>query len=156
MSYIITVQRRLHFQWLINSTCRNITRRQPLQQFGNDYLKHYSSQIPRRVEANDKNDTNKPKRDFSPKVGFTWVDRYLPENLRPYARLARVDKPIGTWLLLWPCCWSTALATPVGAFPDIWLLSLFGVGAFCMRGAGCTINDLWDVDFDKQGCSNCI
>jgi len=80
----------------------------------------------------------------------TWVDRYLPARLRPYAHLARVDKPIGTWLLLWPCCWSTALATHTGALPDPWLLSLFGVGAFCMRGAGCTINDLWDADLDKK------
>lgn len=80
----------------------------------------------------------------------TWIDRYLPENLRPYAQLARVDKPIGTWLLLWPCCWSIALATTPGTLPDPGLLALFGVGSVCLRGAGCTINDLWDSDLDKQ------
>jgi 4-hydroxybenzoate polyprenyltransferase len=80
----------------------------------------------------------------------TWIEKYLPEPLRPYAYLARIDKPIGTWLLLWPCCWSTALATAPGALPDPRLLGLFGIGAFCMRGAGCTINDLWDKDLDKQ------
>ena len=80
----------------------------------------------------------------------SWVDNYLPEKWKPYARLARADKPIGTWLLLWPCFWSTAIAAPVGALPDWKLLSLFGVGAFVMRGAGCTINDMWDRDIDQK------
>jgi len=53
-------------------------------------------------------------------------------------------------LLLWPCFWSTALATPAGSFPDPPLLALFGTGAFVMRGAGCTINDLWDRDIDAE------
>mmetsp|Transcript_7702 Transcript_7702/g.11003 ORF Transcript_7702/g.11003 Transcript_7702/m.11003 type:complete len:493 (-) Transcript_7702:165-1643(-) len=76
-----------------------------------------------------------------------WVDTVLPISFRPYARLARMDKPVGTMLLLWPCFWSTALAaTP----PDLYLLTLFGTGAFIMRGAGCTINDMWDADFDKS------
>lgn len=82
---------------------------------------------------------------------LTWVDTYLPEPAKPYARLARIDKPIGTWLLVWPCCWSTALASASqSALPDPFLLTLFGVGAVTMRGAGCTINDLWDQDVDKQ------
>ena len=74
----------------------------------------------------------------------------LPGSLQPYARLARLDKPIGTMLLLWPCCWSTALAAPAGCLPDARLLALFATGSFVMRGAGCTINDMWDADFDKS------
>jgi 4-hydroxybenzoate polyprenyltransferase len=81
---------------------------------------------------------------------LTWVDSYLPVQWQPYARLARADKPIGTWLLLWPCFWSTAVAAPAGSLPDIKLLALFASGAFVMRGAGCTINDIWDRDVDAQ------
>ncbi|TKR68011.1 hypothetical protein L596_024064 [Steinernema carpocapsae] len=73
-----------------------------------------------------------------------------PTPLQPYLRLMRVDKPIGTWLLYWPCTWSIALAAPAGAFPSLYMLSLFGAGAFFMRSAGCVINDLWDKDFDKK------
>ena len=53
-------------------------------------------------------------------------------------------------MLLWPCLWSTALAAAPGALPDATLCALFGVGAFVMRGAGCTANDLWDRDIDRQ------
>ena len=80
----------------------------------------------------------------------TWVEEYLPVTVQPYARLARMDKPIGTFLLLWPCWWSTALAANAHSLPDSKLLGLFGVGAFVMRGAGCTINDMWDSEFDKR------
>eukprot|EP00092_Neocalanus_flemingeri_P059090 GFUD01070540.1.p1 GENE.GFUD01070540.1~~GFUD01070540.1.p1 ORF type:complete len:408 (+),score=104.08 GFUD01070540.1:56-1279(+) len=73
----------------------------------------------------------------------------LPSPLQPYLRLARLDKPIGSWLLFWPCGWSLCLATPAGQLPDLKLLAVFGVGAFVMRGAGCTINDMWDRDIDK-------
>ncbi|KAK0063913.1 4-hydroxybenzoate polyprenyltransferase mitochondrial-like isoform X2 [Biomphalaria pfeifferi] len=73
-----------------------------------------------------------------------------PHSLQPYLRLIRFDKPIGTWLLYWPCTWSIALAAPPGCMPDLKLLSLFGAGAFFMRGAGCIINDIWDKDFDKK------
>mmetsp|Transcript_14915 Transcript_14915/g.30010 ORF Transcript_14915/g.30010 Transcript_14915/m.30010 type:complete len:561 (-) Transcript_14915:99-1781(-) len=76
---------------------------------------------------------------------------FLPPSLQPYARLARLDKPIGTFLLLHPCLWSTALATsPLGTHPSPSLCLLFATGAFLMRGAGCTINDMWDSDFDKN------
>eukprot|EP00562_Extubocellulus_spinifer_P006690 CAMPEP_0178514226 /NCGR_PEP_ID=MMETSP0696-20121128/23906_1 /TAXON_ID=265572 /ORGANISM="Extubocellulus spinifer, Strain CCMP396" /LENGTH=437 /DNA_ID=CAMNT_0020144299 /DNA_START=15 /DNA_END=1328 /DNA_ORIENTATION=- len=78
-----------------------------------------------------------------------FVDQ-LPPSLQPYARLARLDKPIGTMLLLWPCCWSTALAAPPGCLPDPTLLALFATGSFVMRGAGCTINDMWDADYDRS------
>jgi len=73
----------------------------------------------------------------------------LPSPLQPYLRLARLDKPIGTWLLFWPCGWSLCLASPAGQLPDLTMLSIFGVGAFVMRGAGCTINDMWDKNIDK-------
>ena len=75
-----------------------------------------------------------------------WVDHRLPAVLRPYARLMRLDRPIGTWLLLLPCWWSIALAAQ--GWPDLWLMALFGVGALVMRGAGCTFNDWADRDFD--------
>jgi 4-hydroxybenzoate polyprenyltransferase len=90
------------------------------------------------------------KSDASDPPILTWVDDYLPTKFQPYARLARMDKPIGTWLLLWPCFWSTAIAAPAGQFPDPYLLGIFTAGAFIMRGAGCTINDMWDQDFDKR------
>ncbi|MBL6958254.1 MAG: 4-hydroxybenzoate octaprenyltransferase [Rhodospirillales bacterium] len=77
-----------------------------------------------------------------------WVDRLLPDGLKPYARLSRLDRPIGTWLLLLPGWWSLALATP--GWPDPGLVVLFGIGAIVMRGAGCVHNDITDRDFDKM------
>ena len=79
----------------------------------------------------------------------SWVDRYPPRPARPYLKLARVEKPIGAWLLLWPCWWGLALAA-AGTWPDPWLLALFGVGALVMRGAGCVVNDIADRDFDAR------
>lgn len=79
-----------------------------------------------------------------------WVDAYAPEFVQPYFKLSRIDRPIGTWLLLFPCLWSIALAAPAGQFPDAWLFILFAVGAFVMRGAGCTLNDIADRDFDEK------
>ena len=73
-----------------------------------------------------------------------------PPAIQPYLRLIRFDKPVGTWLLYLPCTWSIALAASPGSLPDLKMLTLFGVGALVMRGAGCTINDMWDVDFDKK------
>jgi len=77
-----------------------------------------------------------------------WVDRYAPALARPYIRLARLDRPIGTWLLLFPCWWSIAMAWR--GPQDFRLIVLFGVGALVMRGAGCTFNDIMDRDFDAQ------
>jgi 4-hydroxybenzoate polyprenyltransferase len=77
-----------------------------------------------------------------------WVDRLLPRWAEPYARLARLDRPIGTWLLLFPGWWGIALASP--RWPDWWLMLLFAVGALVMRGAGCTLNDIADRDYDGQ------
>jgi hypothetical protein len=65
----------------------------------------------------------------------TWVELYLPDTLQPYARLARMDKPIGTFLLLWPCWWSTALAA-YHQLPDPFLLTLFGVGTYSYTSDG--------------------
>ncbi|XP_029365772.1 4-hydroxybenzoate polyprenyltransferase, mitochondrial [Echeneis naucrates] len=73
-----------------------------------------------------------------------------PAPVQPYLRLMRLDKPIGTWLLYLPCTWSIALAADPGCLPDLGMLTLFGTGALLMRGAGCTINDMWDKDFDKK------
>src|SRR4051812_44950840 len=72
----------------------------------------------------------------------------LPRWMQPYARLARLDRPIGTWLLLFPCWWGAAMAAP--GWPDPWLIALFGIGAIVMRGAGCTWNDIADRDFDAR------
>ncbi|KAH7514250.1 hypothetical protein FEM48_Zijuj11G0068800 [Ziziphus jujuba var. spinosa] len=80
----------------------------------------------------------------------SWIDLYLPRQVRPYAHLARLDKPIGTWLLAWPCMWSITLAAVPGHLPDFKMLALFGCGALLLRGAGCTVNDLLDQDIDKM------
>jgi 4-hydroxybenzoate polyprenyltransferase len=75
-----------------------------------------------------------------------WVERLVPAVLRPYARLARLDRPIGTWLLLFPAWWGIALAAE--GWPDPRLLVLFALGAVAMRGAGCTLNDIADRHYD--------
>jgi 4-hydroxybenzoate polyprenyltransferase len=77
-----------------------------------------------------------------------WVERWLPAASRPYARLARLDRPIGTWLLLFPGWWGIALAAD--RWPDSRLLVLFAAGAIAMRGAGCTLNDIVDRDYDGE------
>ncbi len=95
-----------------------------------------------------------------------WVDGAAPERWRPFLRLARLDRPIGAWLLLWPCWWSIAMAareaptgwrwavTGAGAngegLPDPILMVLFLIGAFAMRAAGCVWNDLVDRDIDAR------
>jgi 4-hydroxybenzoate polyprenyltransferase len=81
-----------------------------------------------------------------------WVDTRAPSWSRPYLRLSRLDRPIGSWLLLMPCWWSAALAT--GVAHDIrqlpFVILLFFIGAFVMRGAGCTWNDITDRDLDAR------
>jgi 4-hydroxybenzoate polyprenyltransferase len=81
-----------------------------------------------------------------------WVDTVAPAWSRPYLRLARLDRPIGSWLLLLPCWWSSALAAIAAheAVPRIFHIALFFVGAFAMRGAGCTWNDIVDRDLDRS------
>ena len=81
-----------------------------------------------------------------------WVDRYFPEILKPFARLARLDRPIGFWLLFWPCAFSLAMAAmaePARGF-NWWTLILMFVGSIAMRGAGCTLNDIVDAELDAR------
>ncbi len=81
-----------------------------------------------------------------------WVDTRAPSAWRPYLRLMRADRPIGTWLLLLPCWWGAALATLPDGAPrlDFGHLVLFAIGAFVMRGAGCVWNDITDRDIDAR------
>ena len=87
-------------------------------------------------------------------TGFTdidsthWTLRYLPPWARPYGRLARWDRPIGIWLLLFPCWWSSALAAAPHWAQLAGYMALFAVGAIAMRGAGCTWNDIVDRKVD--------
>jgi len=91
----------------------------------------------------------------------SWMQELLPESLKPYGLLARLDRPIGTWLLLVPCWWGLTLAWadfytdgsgphPALPFPPLPFLILFAIGALVMRGAGCTWNDITDRDFDGK------
>jgi 4-hydroxybenzoate polyprenyltransferase len=81
-----------------------------------------------------------------------WVDRIAPPWSQPFLRLARIDRPIGWWLLLLPCWWSAAMAALAqrAPFPDPWLIALFLIGAIVMRGAGSTWNDILDRKIDAQ------
>ncbi len=80
-----------------------------------------------------------------------WVDGVAPAWARPYLRLARLDRPIGSWLLLLPCWWSVALAAVhARSQVNVWHVLLFFIGAFAMRGAGCTWNDIVDRDLDAR------
>ena len=87
-------------------------------------------------------------------VPASWVDG-APPRLRPFLRLMRLDRPIGTWLLYWPCVFGLALGAiaserPFSSWHDLYLVALFGVGALVMRGAGCTYNDIVDRDIDAK------
>ncbi len=87
-------------------------------------------------------------------ISRTWVER-APVFARPYLRLMRLDRPIGTWLLFWPCVFGLALGGMAGGQTrhigaDLWFIALFAVGAIVMRGAGCTYNDIVDRDIDAQ------
>ena len=79
-----------------------------------------------------------------------WADSLLPRAVRPYARLARLERPIGWWLLLLPGWWAIGMAQTAsgGGMANLWYLLLFLIGAVVMRGAGCTFNDIVDRDFD--------
>ena len=80
-----------------------------------------------------------------------WVDSWAPGWARPYLRLARLDRPIGSWLLLLPCWWSAGLAAIAARQTvNVCHLLLFFAGAFAMRGAGCTWNDIVDRDLDAR------
>ncbi len=77
-----------------------------------------------------------------------WVARYLPDSWGPYARLCRLDRPVGTWLTLLPCI--AALIQAAGGWPELWRLFIFSFGALLMRGVGCCFNDIFDRNFDHQ------
>lgn len=93
--------------------------------------------------------SDKPVADAAP---ANWVDRWAPRLLRPYLRLGRFDRPIGTWLLLFPCWWSQTLADLDSGmpYPDVRYLALFACGALAMRAAGCAYNDFVDRDIDGR------
>ncbi|MEO9299120.1 4-hydroxybenzoate octaprenyltransferase [Devosia alba] len=96
-------------------------------------------------------DANQPQSVADAQSG-NWVDRYFPDWLKPYARLARWDRPIGFWLLFWPCTWGlglAAIAKPERGF-DFPAAIMMLIGAVLMRGAGCTFNDIVDRDIDMQ------
>ena len=94
-----------------------------------------------------------PEGQVADAVKDNWVDRDAPAATRPYLRLSRADRPIGTWLLYIPCIWGILLAAlQTGDFRawDLWLILGCGAGAWLMRGAGCTWNDITDQKFDAQ------
>ncbi|CUH76095.1 4-hydroxybenzoate octaprenyltransferase [Tritonibacter multivorans] len=86
-------------------------------------------------------------------VKGNWVDTLAPEWTRPYLRLSRADRPIGTWLLFLPCLWGLVLAmlnSQSSNWSDLWIAFVCAAGSWLMRGAGCTWNDITDRDFDAQ------
>jgi len=100
-----------------------------------------------------KTDRPETQGQVSDAVKGNWVDRWAPKGLRPYLRLSRADRPIGTWLLLLPCWWGILLASVRnGSFgmTEAWLMLGCSAGAWLMRGAGCTWNDITDRKFDAQ------
>ncbi len=81
----------------------------------------------------------------------SWVYRHAPMVVRPYLKLARLDRPVGTWLLLWPCLWSMALSIAGYSLLELgYVALLFAIGSLVMRGAGCTYNDIVDADIDEK------
>lgn len=86
-------------------------------------------------------------------VTHCWVER-MPAAVQPYLRLMRLDRPIGTWLLFWPCVFGLALGGMIQGRPDLpgdlHFMALFALGSIVMRGAGCTYNDIVDRDIDAQ------
>ena len=92
-----------------------------------------------------------PEVEIADAVTGNWVDTIAPERARPFLRLSRADRPIGTWLLLLPCWWGLLLAmlqTQRASLFDLWIAIGCAFGAFLMRGAGCTWNDITDRDID--------
>ncbi|MBO6506009.1 MAG: 4-hydroxybenzoate octaprenyltransferase [Kordiimonadaceae bacterium] len=84
-------------------------------------------------------------------VKGSWVYRIAPVAARPYLKLARLDRPVGTWLLLWPCLWSMALSIAGYGLLELgYIALLFAIGSLVMRGAGCTYNDIVDTDIDAK------
>ena len=93
-----------------------------------------------------------PQEQVADAVKGNWVDTRAPAWTRPYLRLSRADRPIGTWLLLLPCWWGVALAAATHGqrWFDLWIVLGCAIGAFLMRGAGCTWNDITDRNIDGK------
>jgi len=91
-----------------------------------------------------------PEGQVADAVRGNWVDRHAPGWSRPYLRLSRADRPIGSWLLALPCWWGVLLAAAAGdpRWFDLWIIAGSGMGAVLMRGAGCTWNDITDRNID--------
>lgn len=97
--------------------------------------------------------TKSPEGQVEDAVKDNWVDSLAPIFARPYLRLSRADRPIGTWLLYIPCIWGILLAAIYDEnlqIRDAWLILASGAGAWLMRGAGCTWNDITDRDYDSK------
>lgn len=97
--------------------------------------------------------TDTPQGQVADAVKDNWVDRFAPRPTRPFLRLARADRPIGTWLLLLPCWWGLALSilsTGSASLADLWIATGCSAGAWLMRGAGCTWNDITDRHIDAS------
>ncbi|XP_030000465.1 4-hydroxybenzoate polyprenyltransferase, mitochondrial [Sphaeramia orbicularis] len=122
--------------------------RDDLQSYSNVLRRGFYSQRVQRPSDRLKERQRCGKRPFS--LSAASIVNSAPAPVQPYLRLMRLDKPIGTWLLYLPCTWSISLAADPGCLPHLGMLTLFGTGALLMRGAGCTINDMWDKDFDKK------
>ncbi len=96
-------------------------------------------------------DSGMPEPQIPDRLKGSWVNTVAPAATRPFLRLSRADAPIGTWLLLLPCWWGLALAILYTGQPrwfDLWIAVGCAIGAFLMRGAGCTWNDITDRDID--------
>lgn len=123
-----------------------------------NYTRRNSTSVSLLANTNNNNRSSlteweqRPKRLLGTSTNVTKNSQKIIERIKenPYVRLMRLDRPIGSWLLFWPCSWSIALAASPGCWPDLTMLALFGTGAVIMRGAGCTINDMWDKDIDAK------
>ncbi|MCC5986282.1 MAG: 4-hydroxybenzoate octaprenyltransferase [Pararhodobacter sp.] len=110
------------------------------------------SETGQRPEPENRRSAGDDDRAIADRAEGNWVDTHAPADLQPYLRLSRADRPIGTWLLLLPCWWGAllgALASPDSrGWLTLWIFVACAMGAFLMRGAGCTWNDITDRDID--------
>ena len=121
----------------------------PAAAFSSCGVRHFSFELKRPASPADHVGTS-TSTNTKHDMPQTWVDK-CPEGLQPYLKLARMDRPIGTWLCLLPALWGLSLGSP-GVVPDFAHIATFMAGGFLVRGAGCTINDILDRDFDKEVC----
>lgn len=107
-----------------------------------------SSSTPRDTAASVLPDAAPDVPDLADMRPDDWVERWLPRAWGPYARLCRLDRPVGTWLTLLPCL--AALIQAADGWPDLWRVFIFSLGALLMRGIGCCFNDIFDRDIDSK------